>query len=386
LKIALETRNSHSKPAFLIKPHLRLCVVSSWFPSREHPFRTPFVPAFVRRIKKTGIDVTVVTTREKLDSAFELADDVPVYRISQRSLFLNMFRLLAELRPDIIHVHAPNFFSSFAIITATLLRIPVIATVHKAEVLPVGNVCIEIMRRIVLLLCDQIVAVSKATRQLTEQCGVGTNRIDIVYNSAEEHIFKPRSRQKARKLLHLPLDKDIILFVGRLEPVKGVIYLIQAMSFVLREREAILVIAGDGAKRSNLQHLVKNLNLNSHVLFLGNVHAEKLALYYNAADVFVLPSLVEGHPLVVLEAMASGLPIVATNIGGNNESVVPHVNGLLVPPKNSEDLSKAILTILGDRKLRFRFSSESAKLYRHGFSEKLQLTNYFSIYEECLRA
>jgi len=101
--------------------------------------------------------------------------------------------------------------------------------------------------------------------------------------------------------------------------------------------------------------------------------------------VFVLPSLNEGHAVVLLEAMASGLPVVATNIGGNNESIINEGNGFLVFPKDHYALAKAVSAILDDENLKLRFSSKSAELYRETFSERIQVMKYFLIYKELLK-
>lgn len=368
---------------------MKVCIVSSWFPSPTNPFSAPFVLAFAKRIKKAGLEVNVITTRDKGDRTFDLKSEkinsIPIYRVNRLFPFLQMFKLIARLRPDIIHVHAPNFFSGFAVVIGKNLRIPVLATVHRAEVMPLKSMYMHFGRRMVLSLFDRIVAVSEATKQWTKDCGVDKNKISVIWNSAEEDIFKPRSKQKIRKLLHFPLKKSIILFVGRLAPVKGILYLIRAMPFVLRKREAILVIVGDGPERSDLQHLVRILNLQPYVLFLGHIDTEKLALCYNAADVFVLPSLIEGHPIVLLEAMASGLPVVATDIGGNNESVLNEVNGFLVCSKDYHALAQAISAILNNEGLRQQFSAKSLELYRKNFAERTQLVKYFSIYDGLLK-
>jgi len=367
------------------KPLTRLCVVSSWFPSYQYPLRTPFIPAFVGRIKKTGIAVSVITVREKLDLCFELLDGTPVYRISRFFPFLDLLGLVLRIRPELIHVHAPNQFSGLAVLAARLLHIPVVATIHRVEVQPVKKKYVHVMRRIVLSLCDQIITVSKTMRLLAENCGAEKDKIEVIYNSATESIFSPRDKEVSRKSIHLPPEKAVILCVGRLVPRKGVRYLIQAMPLILEKREAVLMIVGSGSGKGALQHLVKTLNLQGNVLFSSKLSTEELALYYNAADVFVLPSLSEGHSVALLEAMASGLPIVATNIGGNDETVVDQVNGFLIPPKDPEALSKAITTILGDTELRRRFCEKSLEIYDRNFSEKIQLTKHFSIYRELLK-
>jgi len=235
-----------------------------------------------------------------------------------------------------------------------------------------------------LNLFDRIIVVSEAVKRLTENCGVCRTRMSVIWNSADEDTFRPRSKRKTRKILNLPSEKKVILFVGHLATVKGINYLIRSMPSILRRLEATLVIVGDGSERSNLQHLVEILNLQPYVLFVRHLYPEKLALSYDAAYVFVLPSLIEGHPVVLLEAMASGLPVVATDVGGNNESVVDGVNGFLVDCMNPLSLAQAIIAILCDEKVMRRFSKKSSKLYFDNFCEKSQIRKYLSEYNKIL--
>lgn len=382
--------DTHGEGATKPKKTIKVCFVSSWFPSQINPYRTPFVPAFIKRFKKAGFEVDIVTKNDKgepiLDGVSkELHDSIPVHRINWCFPLFQMFRLIFKLRPDIIHVHAPNFFSSFSIVVGKILRTPVLVTIHRVEVMPTKNPLLYLARRIALNLFDRIVVVSEAVKRLTEKCGAYRPKISVVWNSAEEENFRPRSKKKARGSLYLPLEKKIILSVGRLAPIKGISYLIRAMPSILQTQEAILVIIGDGPERSDLQHLVDVLNLQLYVLFLGQMNPKKLALYYNAADVFVSPSLIEGHPVVLLEAMASGLPVIATDVGGNKETVINEVNGFLVPSKNPQALAQAIDVVLGNEALRQRFSEKSLEIYHKNFSEKTQVTRYLFIYQEILK-
>ena len=108
------------------KEAVKICFVSSWFPSKVNPHCTPFVPALVKRFKKTGFEVTIITTREKEEPTFDMKSEgihgsIPVYRINRHVPLFQMFRLVDKLRPDVVHVHAPNFFSSFAVVVGKIL-------------------------------------------------------------------------------------------------------------------------------------------------------------------------------------------------------------------------------------------------------------------------
>lgn len=158
-----------------------------------------------------------------------------------------------------------------------------------------------------------------------------------------------------------------IIFVGGLHPVKGVQYLIEAMAIVHLEMPDVkLVIVGDGVERARLEELAERLNLNGCIQFAGQVPQESIPRLMHQADVFVLSSLSEGLPVVLLEAMAAGLSIVATNVGGIPDIVEEGVNGYLVNAKNPDELADRLLVLLQNDEIREEISAnnrEKAELY-----------------------
>lgn len=163
------------------------------------------------------------------------------------------------------------------------------------------------------------------------------------------------------------VNTKTIIFVGRLHPVKGVQYLIEAMVTVHREMpEAELVIVGDGAERSRLEELTERLNLNGCIQFMGQMPQESIPKIMCQADVFALSSLSESFGIVNLEAMAAGLPIVATNVGGVPDIVEEGVNGLLVNPESPGKIADKLLFLLENDEIRAEMTSnnrEKVKLY-----------------------
>ena len=123
------------------------------------------------------------------------------------------------------------------------------------------------------------------------------------------------------------------------------------------------MLIGDGEERKNLERLSKELGLEKEIIFLGKIFHDKLPKYYHVADIFVLPSLYESFGIVFLEAMASGLPIISTNVAAIPEVVNKKV-GILVRPKNVEELTEAILTLIKNEKRRRRMAKEGMKLAR----------------------
>ena len=174
--------------------------------------------------------------------------------------------------------------------------------------------------------------------------GVNLGEFDIGY-----------SKDECRKKLGLPLDKKILLFFGYLAPYKGPDVLANAMSKIIKHvPDAELVFAGKGVMRDELEMLSKDLGIEKNVRFAGFVDDDLKGLYYKAADIFCLPSMMETecYPLTILEAMACGVPIIASKIGGIPDAVKDGENGLLVPPKDSEKLADAIIYLLENKDVR----------------------------------
>jgi glycosyltransferase involved in cell wall biosynthesis len=156
-----------------------------------------------------------------------------------------------------------------------------------------------------------------------------------------------------------------ILFVGRLHPVKGVQYLITAMKIVQDKIPgARLILVGDGEDRERLESLSMQLGIKEYVQFAGEVPHENVQVFMQQADIFVLPSLYEGLPNVILEAMACGLPIVATRTGGIPDIIMDNTNGFLVEIKDTETIAIKIILLLQDTALWKRISDNNKLLVK----------------------
>ena len=176
-----------------------------------------------------------------------------------------------------------------------------------------------------------------------------------------------------------------ILFVGRLHPLKGVNYLIEAMSAIIRKNPKVkLLLVGDGEERQNLGNLVIDQGLSKCVTFIGQIPNEKVSQYMAASDVFVLPSLSEGFGVVNLEAMACGLPIVATNVGGIPEIVKDGENGFLVEPENSVEIAEKVLMLLENDDLRRQISQNNLHKIRN-YSWEAAVDKLEKVYQGVLK-
>jgi glycosyltransferase involved in cell wall biosynthesis len=338
----------------------------------------------MKNLGEAGAQVSVITPNVDGDKKITNLGFMTIYRISKRFPFFPMFGLINEIRPDIIHVHAPNFFSSSIIAVAKLKNIPLIATAHRVEVDKVNTV-LHFLRKLALQRFDKVVAVSNFTRSLAVSAGVQSENVIVVYNSCNESIFSPRDKLIARQKLGLPSNKKIILYVGNLIKRKGIDTLVESCKILhSTTTDFLTLILGNGVEREDLEKQVVSNDLSNKILFLSDIGQDKLPQYYNAADVFVLPSVSEGHAAVILEAMVSGLPVVASKTGGNIETVVDGVNGYLFDVGNSEMLAEQLRKIITDNSLGENMSLRSSEIYLKKFSTEFQIQTHLKVYHSLI--
>jgi glycosyltransferase involved in cell wall biosynthesis len=198
----------------------------------------------------------------------------------------------------------------------------------------------------VLNSADNIITVSESNLQFLQKLKIKTP-ISIIANGFNHKLFFPKDRIESRKKINLPLDKKIVLAVGSLDIVKGHRYLIEALKTVKKTCPNILcLIIGDGPLKNHLKNQIKDIHLTKNIKLIDYVAHDKLNDWYNASDLFVLPSISESFGVVQLEALACGKPVVATINGGSEEIITSQEYGLLCKNKNPKDLADKILLAL----------------------------------------
>lgn len=207
---------------------------------------------------------------------------------------------------------------------------------------------------------DAIVSVSESlARRLRRFFLINNKKIKVIYVPVDIDNVKIRSQEKIYESGHKN-NLPCVGTISRLSREKGINYLIEAFSDLLKNLDARLVIIGDGRERRNLEEMANDLNIEDKVSFLGWL--ENPYKYLREMDVFVLSSLWEGFPTVIVESMVCGTPVVATrSAGGVEELIEDGVNGLLVPSRDVKTLSDSIYRLLKDSGLKERFSREAAR-------------------------
>lgn len=196
---------------------------------------------------------------------------------------------------------------------------------------------------------DRIVAVSKALKENVIGLGIQESKVAYIPNGVDIAIFAPMNQIDCRNRLSLDANKKIILFIGSLEEVKGVMYLIDAFKRLTStsDMNVQLLMIGVGSLKTEIEKRINELSLQDQITLVGEISHQDLPLWINASDLFCLPSIREGMPNVVLEAFGCKKPVIATRVGGIPDMMTSEDLGMLVEPRSSEALKDAFLEILG---------------------------------------
>lgn len=233
---------------------------------------------------------------------------------------------------------------------------------------------------------DIVVTVSYySLKRIVELYHVDEAKIRVVPNGVDQEKFKPVVATEEFKQKHGLSNKQVVLFVGRLIPRKGLTYLIEAAKNVVKENvETVFVIVGNGPLKNQVVAQVNLLNLSRNFMFLGDVKDRDLPLVYGCADVFVLPSIQEGQGIALLEAEASAKPVVAFNVTGIREAVADGNSGFLIEKGNSRMLGKAILELLSNQPLRERMGASGREFVLRNFTWDICAEKMLKVYHEAL--
>ncbi|MHB8773439.1 MAG: glycosyltransferase family 4 protein [Syntrophales bacterium] len=290
-------------------------------------------------------------------------------------------------RYDLVHFHGASlpFFFNFPLLR--VLGKKVIAKVAAAKVgtepgslrgryWGLGNRIRGLLRKV-----DAFVATTAEIEEGLRQDGFTAAGIIRIPNFVDFSVFSPGedgTKAAAKRSMGFG-EADLVTFSGRFVPRKGIIFLLRAWRDVVAEKkDARLLLLGDGPLREEMTRAAREIGIADSVIFRGQVNA--VAEYLRVTDLFVLPSLQEGMPNALLEAMACGLPVVATRIGGVVDIVADGENGILVEPGNPADMSAAILRLLRDPALTRRISAAARATVERSYSLDSIGKRYLALY------
>jgi glycosyltransferase involved in cell wall biosynthesis len=297
-----------------------------------------------------------------------------------------LYHLLVAPRGQVVHLNEMHREILPALIARRFRHSPIVVRlacggaygdVARLLKIPAGKLMLRLARR-----ADCIVSLSQQiTQELLEQ-GFARERIVEIPNGVDTGRFTPASaeeRARLRRELQLPQEGQLVIYVGRLHYQKGVDTLLRAWKEVCHSHpQAHLLVVGQGPERGKLEKLAASLDLGTSLQFLGQV--EPVLPYLQASDVFVLPSFFEGLSNALLEAMACGLAVVTTNIGGTCEVVQSGVDGLLVEPGDAPALAVSLSQVLGDATLAQQLGAAARQRVEAEYTADRAIARYAAVY------
>jgi glycosyltransferase involved in cell wall biosynthesis len=333
-----------------------------------HRGKEPAPNEFVRACEKAGLEVHVLRERFLFDLAV-----IPA-----------IHKLIALCKPAIIQSHAVK--SHFLIrLTGINRERPWIAFHHGYTWTNPKTRIYNYLDRWSLPAASKVVTVCRPFAYALEEIGVRPERIVVQHSSVA--TFSPASDKDVfalRETLGIPLDTQVVLCVGRLSREKAQADVVEAAALLRREnkhRKIRFVLIGEGPDQQQLKDMARSFSVEDWFVFTG--YLSDLRPYYTMANLLVLPSHTEGSPNVLLEAMAAGLPIVATAVGGVPEMVANEKEALLVEEHNPFALARAIGRLLSDANLQRRLS-EAARQSIFAYSPAAYCDSILSLYKRCL--
>jgi len=401
---------------------MRVLVLTSSFPRFPGDSAGVFILSLCKELRKRGIDIEVLAPHDYGCKRHEIWGGIQVTRFPyfyplrfQRlcygaGILKNMmesplgftqlpFFIFAELahalriaqktKFDLVHAHwsIPQGFTG--LLVRKTRGIPCVTSLHGSDVHGLNFPFLRGLNGKVILGSDVCTANSKATAERAQRIS-GRDDIRVIPMGVDIDFFSKSvgrvtgQNQKGRQ-------QKIILYAGRLIDVKGVEYLIKALPAVLeKQANAKLLVVGSGPCKGDLVSVSERLHLQEKVVFQDAVSQDELVRYYSMADVFVLPSVTtdegetEGLGVVLLEAMASGVPVIGTGVGGIPDIIKDGETGLLALEKTPHDLAEKILRLWTDEELRRRVTEKGLDFVKDEFSWGVVATKFKKIYEDVL--
>lgn len=389
---------------------MKIGVITSAYPEYEDDPHGIFVHRLMKEIVKQGHEVHVLapftggksdfvldgvkvekfnyfypTRYQKLAGRSGMIDNVKEgYLVKLQFLTFLLFNLINSCKKfknmDVVNVQWPIPNGLGALFLKWFYHVPYINTIHGEEVYLSKRYHTMFIIRSMVNHSFKTITNSSATRKACLDAGLDQEKLDTIPFGVDTSFYKP---------LEVPKDEEVfqILSVGYLIERKGHKYLIMAVNELLKHHSNVrLKIVGSGPLEEQIRNQITELDLNEYVEILGNVSDDDLFKIYNSSDLFILPSIIdsqgntEGLGVVLIEAMACGLPVIGSDIGGIPDIIQNRETGLLVPQKDVEKLSKAIINLIEDSNLRKKVASNGYHMVKNKFSWNKIAKDYVNYY------
>jgi len=385
---------------------MNICLISYEFPPMVGG-EGSYTYGLFKTLSELGYDVKVITTNFGIDEKFGIEEEnvirVPTINKPPLRLFSfakNSKKALASLNFDIIH-----YTNDYEFVISKNVDVPTILTTHTPYLAEKAFLMGELkfaeylhylsyrrpdfIKKRLRILCgatDRIISVSNyVAKDIVNEYKTPQNKIMVIPNAVDITKFNPNIRDEEIRKKQLGIhDERVILFVGRMDHIKGVSYLINAFSMLFRERQDVkLVLVGGGPLQKRFESYVRKTHLRNSVIFTKGLREEELAQLYRTCHIFVLPSLIEGFGIVLLEAMATGKPCIASMSGGPEEIIKHGETGFLVPPADSKALFEKLFILLEDEELLKKFGDAGRKRVEKMFTWEKVAKQTVELYGRC---
>lgn len=359
-----------------------------------------------QKLDKKLCKIGICSIQDKPNEIIEefMQMDVDIFYVNRRGYFfdfittLKIKKIINKFKANIVHTHKNKGNLHGRIAALLTPNTAIVTTYHDMEGIgfsknqalkkrnhfvpsdvfdvqpdPIYSILYPFLNTILNCLNSKIITVSNNVRSIYSSDPEDI-RFETVYAPYDETIFKPDYKG-------FMCEKKTIGTVGRLVATKGYIYLLQAMKKLVRYRSDVhLKIAGEGPLRTEIETFIKNYELENNVTLCGNlIHNANL---YDGIDIFLQPSISEGCSITLLEAMGVGIPVIASDIDGPKELIIPDKTGILVPPKNPDALKDAIIDFIEDKEKALKIGKAGNRVARENFSSKIFIEKMTRIYQK----
>ncbi len=406
---------------------MKVLILATGYPRWEGDFNNVYLHRLAKSLVRRGIEVHVIAPHAKNLKREDIMDDVYIHRFQyvypsslqtlayfpgipekikttngkmQLPIFMftmikKMLDIIKKYGIDVINAHwaiPPGFIATC---TKRFHKRPIVITLYGAELWPAIKKNSRLMMWLIKYAinnADKVVGISDATCNAGVTIS-GRKDIEILPDGIDTESFNPNVNGRGIRMKYGLADSYHMIFSsGRMVERKGFRYLIEAMPYVLEKfPDTKLIIGGDGPERKNLEHIAKKLGISEKVIFPGFIPDEDFPKYIKAADVFVLPSIVdssgdtEGSATILLEAMACGTPVVGTKVGGVPYAIKDGVGGFLVDEKNPYQLAEKIINLLKNRKVSGKMSKVGGEYIEKKFSWDIIAIKYIEYFKELMK-
>ena len=313
--------------------------------------------------------------------------------LSTRVYSSNVSKVIESNGIDLIHAHFAHYEGLVGLLTKRVTGKPLIVTVHGYDILvePSVGYGVRLSKRMdsivrrVLNGADAVIAASKSAFNEASKIVNDVDKIYLIPNGVDLQKFNPGlDGQQIRKKYALDRKyRYIILSLATHEPAYGVEYLIRAIPLITRKvKDVFFIVGGNGSLRKYHEQLAHELGVIQNVLFTGSIPRDKVSAFYAISDVIAVPLLQAGFSLVVTESMASGKPVVASEVGGIPDQIIDKYNGFLVKPRNAEAIAEKILFLYENPERALEMGRNGRKIAEEKFNIEKRVERIIDLYKK----